>query len=43
MLLDPIMNHFLEVKRNFEDISCTHVYREFNTITNQLFKEDLIL
>lgn len=43
LMLEPIMNQFLEVKGKFEEIFFSHVYREFNTIADKLSKEALIL
>jgi ribonuclease HI len=43
LLLVPLMNQFLEVKEKFEDISFSHVFREFNSIADQLSKEALLL
>jgi hypothetical protein len=37
------MNQFLEVKEKFKDISFSYVFREFNSIANQLSKEAILL
>jgi hypothetical protein len=38
MLLVPIMSQVMEVKSSFDDLSFTHIYREFNTKSNTLSK-----
>jgi hypothetical protein len=43
LLLVPLMNQFLEAKEKFEDISFSRVFREFNSIADQLSKEALLL
>ena len=44
MVPEPLMNQVIEVKEIFEEeLSFSHVYREFNVIVDQLSKESLLL
>jgi hypothetical protein len=43
MMLITIMNQVMGVKSRFEEITFTHIYREFNTKVGQLSKGAILM